>query len=216
VMLQLLARSATGQKLSSYTSVITGPRRPGSADGPQELHVVILDNGRSKALGGDLAEILYCIRCAACLNACPVYRNIGGHAYGSIYSGPIGSVISPILGGIPAHADLPHASTLCGACQEACPVRIDLPSLLLRLRRETVRQGIAPAWMKVGMKAYRWIATAPKRYAFFTGLAGIFGRLTAGRWLTWLPGPLGGWTRYRSFPPFRKSFQNSRRELQDD
>ena len=107
--------------------------------------------------------MLYCIRCAACLNVCPVYRSIGGHAYGAVYTGPIGSVISPALGGIPLYADLPQASTLCGACQEACPVRIDLPTLLLRLRNKTIRQGISPLWMKAGMKGFRWVMTDAKR-----------------------------------------------------
>ncbi len=213
VLLQLLARSATGQKMSSYTSLITGPRRRPEANGPEELHVVILDNGRSGVLGSDLAEVLYCIRCAACLNACPVYRSIGGHAYGAVYTGPIGSVISPALGGIPLYADLPQASTLCGACQEACPVRIDLPTLLLRLRNKAIRQGISPLWMKAGMKGFRWVVTDAKRYTFLTSLAGIFGKLLGQRWLTWLPGPLGGWTRYRAFPPFSKSFQQRHRNV---
>jgi L-lactate dehydrogenase complex protein LldF len=216
VLLQLLARSATGQKMSSYTSLITGPRREREANGPGELHVVILDNGRSGILGSDLAEVLYCIRCAACLNACPVYRSIGGHAYGAVYTGPIGSVISPALGGIQLYADLPQASTLCGACQEACPVRIDLPTLLLRLRNKTIQQGIAPLWMKAGMKGFRWVVTDAKRYTFLTSLAGIFGGLLGKRWLTWLPGPLRGWTRYRAFPPFTKSFQQRQRKDRDE
>lgn len=216
VMLQLLARSATGQKMSTYTSLITGPRRTGCAGGPEALHVVILDNGRSQALEGEMAEILYCIRCAACLNACPVYRSIGGHAYGSVYPGPVGSVVSPILGGIAAYGELPHASTLCGACQEACPVRIDLPGLLLRLRQRTVQQGMAPAWLKLGIGGFRWSAAGPRRFAWLTALAaGVF-RLGGGRWWNWLPGPLGGWTRTRRFPPFVKSFQQRRKEAHHD
>ena len=208
VMLQLLARSGTGQKLTSYTSLVTGPRRSGDPYGPQEMHVVIVDNGRTRALAGDLAEILYCIRCAACLNACPVYRTIGGHAYGGVYSGPVGSVISPVLGGLPAFPELPHASTLCGACKDACPVRIDLPTLLLRLRRDTVQQGLSPAWLGAGMQAYTWTTRRSGRYNLLTALAGAAGRLARGRWLTWLPGPLGGWTRTRAFPPFAaRTFQ---------
>ena len=210
VMLQLLARSATGQKMTVYTSLITGPRRPDEPHGPQEMHVVIVDNGRSRALAGELAEILYCIRCGACLNICPVYRVIGGHAYGSVYPGPVGSVVSPILGGIPAHAELPHASTLCGACQEVCPVRIDLPTLLLRLRRETVHQGQAPAWLTLGMKGFAITASRPGRFQLAARLASWFSRLTGGGWFMGrLPGPLGAWTRFRAFPPFAsRSFQS--------
>jgi len=209
VMLQLLARSATGQKLTVYTSLVNGPRRPDEEHGPEEMHVVIVDNGRSRALASDLAEILYCIRCGACLNVCPVYRAIGGHAYGSVYPGPVGSVVSPILGGVPAFADLPHASSLCGACKDACPVRIDLPTLLLRLRRETVEQGQQPGWLSAGMKGYRAVATSPGRFRLAARLGALFSRLTGGRWFKGsLPGPLAAWTRYREFPPFaRKTFQ---------
>lgn len=209
VMLQLLARSATGQKLSVYTSLISGPRRAEEPHGPDEVHVVIVDNGRSRALGGELAEILYCIRCGACLNVCPVYHTIGGHAYGSVYPGPMGSVVSPVLGGVAVFPELPHASTLCGACRDVCPVRIDLPTLLLRLRRETVRQGESPGWMAAGMKGYALVAGGPGRFRWAAGLAGWFSRLVGGEWFGGrLPGPLGAWTRYRAFPLFaRKTFQ---------
>lgn len=217
VMLQLLGRSGTGQKLTVYTSLLNGPRRSDEPHGPEEMHVVIVDNGRSRALAGDLAEILYCIRCGACLNICPVYREIGGHAYGSPYSGPVGSVVSPILGGVPAFADLPHASTLCGACKDVCPVRIDLPTLLLRLRRETVQQRQQPGWLRTGMKGYEFAARSPGRFKLAMRLAGLFSRLTGGRWLRRLPGPLAAWTRYREFPPFAaKSFQQRREEARRD
>ncbi len=218
VMLQLLARSATGQKLTVYTSLITGPRRANEPHGPEELHIVIVDNGRTRALAGEMAEILYCIRCGACLNVCPVYRNIGGHAYGSVYPGPVGSVISPILGGIPAFAELPHASTLCGACQDVCPVRIDFPTLLLRLRRETVRQGRSPVWVTLGMKAYAFMAGSPGRFQLAERLGALFTRLTGGGWFKGqLPGPLSAWTRYRFFPPFnRKTFQARWKERQSN
>lgn len=141
--LALLARSATGQPLSIYTSVITGPARAADADGPREVHIVLLDNGRSELLGTQYEEALQCIRCGACLNACPVYREAGGHAYGSPYSGPIGAVISPLLFGREQYAGLPHASSLCGACLDICPVRIDLPRMLLALRADEVEMGIA-------------------------------------------------------------------------
>ena len=136
LMLNLLARSGTGQHLSTYTNILTGPRRDGEGDGPDELHVVILDNGRTDLLGTEFDETLNCIRCGACLNVCPVYRQVGGHAYGWVYSGPIGAVLTPLLAGEhPEAAELPDASTLCGACMDACPVQIPLQDLLLSLRR---------------------------------------------------------------------------------
>ena len=143
-MLRLLARSGTGQRLTTYTTLITGPRREGEQDGPDELHVVILDNGRSKLAGGRYHEMLACIRCGACLNVCPVYRKTGGAAYGPVYSGPMGAVLVPLLAGLEQAPDLPHASSLCGACTDACPVKIPLHELLLELRRDLVEQGVAP------------------------------------------------------------------------
>lgn len=142
-VLALLARSATGQPLSIYTSFITGPARADDADGPREVHIVFLDNRRSAQLGTKYEEVLQCIRCGACLNVCPVYREAGGHAYGSPYSGPIGAVVTPLLNGLAEYSALPHASTLCGACLDACPVRIDLPRMLLELRADEVTQGEA-------------------------------------------------------------------------
>src|SRR5439155_864063 len=130
------ARAGTGQHLSTYTNIITGPRRENEADGPDELHVVILDNGRSDVVGTELHEILNCIRCGACLNVCPVYRQVGGHAYGWVYSGPVGAVLTPLLAADHAEAaEVANASTLCGACMDACPVQIPLQDLLLSLRR---------------------------------------------------------------------------------
>jgi len=142
--LALLARSATGQPLSIYTTFISGPARPLDADGPGELHIVLVDNGRSAQVGTTYEEVLQCIRCGSCLNICPVYRQAGGHAYGSPYSGPIGAVISPLLYGLEAYEALPQASSLCGACLDVCPVRIDLPRMLLELRAEEVEKKIAP------------------------------------------------------------------------
>lgn len=144
VWLSLLARSATGQPLSVYTTVISGPAHDDDPDGPEEVHVVLLDNGRSQLLGTKYEEILQCIRCGACLNVCPVYREAGGHAYGSPYSGPIGAIISPLLFGLEKYEALPFASTLCGACKDVCPARIDLPRMLLELRKDEVEQGIIP------------------------------------------------------------------------
>jgi L-lactate dehydrogenase complex protein LldF len=203
-------RSSTGQKLSVYTSLLTGPRRPaassgepGEPDGPQELHVVLVDNGRSRVLGSRLAEILYCIRCGTCLGACPVYREIGGYAYGSVYMGPVGSVLSPALYGIQAWPELPHASSLCGACRDACPVRIDLPKLLLELRDEGVRAGLSPAWLRWGIRAYRVAATSPTLFRWASRLAAWGTRLLArSGWISRLPPPLAAWTDYRDFPAF--------------
>ena len=138
LFLRLLIRSATGQMLSSYVTTVTGPRRDYEEDGPEEFHLVIVDNGRSRLLADkDLREALFCLRCGACLNACPIYRKVGGHAYGWVYPGPIGAVVSPMLTGLSDAKDLPYASTLCGACKEACPVQIDIPRMLLYLRKGT-------------------------------------------------------------------------------
>jgi L-lactate dehydrogenase complex protein LldF len=220
VMLQLLARSATGQKLSVYTNIISGPRRISGQsaqkepDGPTELHVVLVDNGRTKILGSELAEILYCIRCGACLNACPVYRQIGGHAYGSVYPGPVGAVVTPGLYGIAPWSELPQASSLCGACREVCPVRIDIPRMLLKLRHEGIRAGKAPLWLKLGIKLYRFAVLRPALFH----LGGRLGSWAAGwaaknGWIKKLPGPLSAWTDYRDFPaPASKSFSQRWRE----
>jgi L-lactate dehydrogenase complex protein LldF len=204
-ILQLLARSATGQKLSVYTNLLTGPRRPGEPDGPSELHIVLIDNGRSRVLGTEKAEILYCIRCGACLKACPVFREIGGHAYGSVYPGPIGSVLTPALEGIGQWSDLVQASTLCGACSDVCPVRIQLPRLLLGLRDDAHRAGKTPVWQRAGLRFYREVVVHPKLYRFSIKIAGFVTRAIGKHrqgWLRWVPPPFSGWTNYRDFPAF--------------
>ncbi len=204
VMLRLLPRSATAQKLTSYVTLLTGPRRPNEPDGPEELHVVLLDNGRSRVLGSELAESLLCIRCGACLNVCPVYREIGGHAYGATYSGPIGSIVSPALFGS-EFGELANASTLCGACRDICPVRIDIPTMLLAVRGQNVEHGHAPWWLRLGMKAWRWAMATPARYRLAQRLAALGSRLAAreGR-LRALPWPLNAWTQRRDFPAFAR------------
>lgn len=212
VMIQILARSATGQKISVYTNIVTGPRRNSAdaaePDGPDELHVVILDNGRSKILGSELAEILYCIRCGACLNACPVYQQIGGHAYGSVYPGPVGSVVTPGLYGIDPWSELPHASSLCGACREVCPVRINIPRMLLKLRDDATQAGNYPGWLKMGIGLYRFAALRPGLFRWGSRLSSLATRIIGSDgWIKKLPGPLSGWTDQRDFPAFApKSF----------
>jgi L-lactate dehydrogenase complex protein LldF len=165
VLLSLLAASGTGQRLSSYTTLITGPRRPGEADGPDDLHIVIVDNGRSRLLGTPYQEMLHCIRCGSCLNVCPVYRNAGAAAYGSVYSGPMAAVLVPLLEGLDTAGDMAHASSLCGSCVEACPVKIPIPELLLELRSDLVERRIAPMTERLafGLWSLAWSSAATYR-----------------------------------------------------
>ena len=203
-LLQLLAPSATGQPLTTYTTFITGPRRSPDEDGPEQVHIILIDNGRTNALGGELAEILYCIRCGACLGVCPVYRAVGGHAYAAVYPGPVGIVVTPALDGLGPWQELPQASSLCGACTEACPVRIDIPRMLLKLRADSVQQGQAPAWLRYGLRLYAWAAIHPRLFRLGARLGAVAQRLgprTTAGWSSRLPGPLAAWTDHRAFPP---------------
>ncbi|MBI2976869.1 MAG: iron-sulfur cluster-binding protein [Chloroflexi bacterium] len=203
VMLRVLARSATGQKITGYTTLLNGPRRGAEPDGPDELHLVLVDNGRSRALGGELAESLLCIRCGACLNVCPVYREIGGHAYGSVYPGPIGAIVSPVLGGLTEFGELAQASTLCGACRDVCPVRIDIPKMLLHVRAAHVAGTGGTGWLTPALKVWAWAMRSAARYGWAVAAAGWATRaLAAHGWVRRLPGPLGGWTQRRDFPAF--------------
>jgi L-lactate dehydrogenase complex protein LldF len=174
--LALLARSATGQPLSVYTTAITGPARPEDADGPQEVHIILVDNKRSAYVGTTYEEVLQCIRCGSCLNVCPVYREAGGHAYGSPYSGPIGAVISPLLYGLEEYEALPQASSLCGACLDVCPVRIDLPRMLLELRAEEVDERILPWRDRVAEEAAAFILGHERLMRWTTGVLRILQR----------------------------------------
>ncbi len=205
-LLQLLSRSATGQAASAYTSIVTGPRRSPEEDGPEQVHIVLVDNGRSNALTGEMAEILYCIRCGACLNVCPVYRNLGGHAYNSVYPGPMGIVVTPVLRGPSEWSELPQASSLCGACTEACPVRIDIPRMLLKLRADSVERDEAPAWLRLGLRGFAWVATRPKMFRMAGRMGSIAQKLTprSQGWTTKMPGPFAGWTDSRALPPLAK------------
>lgn len=208
VILEVLARSATGQHLSVYTNVVTGPRREEDHDGPEEVHVVVIDNGRSEVLAGPTAEILACIRCGACLNVCPVFRSVGGHAYGSVYSGPIGAIVTPGLQGMDPWWDLPYASTLCGACEEVCPVRIQIPSMLLELRKQAASEGRLPGWLEAGMRRYSRTAQRPEKWARAKKWAArLTGPLSSRGWIKRIPGPGRGWTDHRDFPrPAKESF----------
>ena len=210
VMLQVLARSATGQNLTVYTNVVTGPRpQNGDAaegDGPDEFHVVMVDNGRSRVLGSELAESLYCIRCGACLNTCPVYHQIGGHAYGGVYPGPIGAVLTPGLEGLDAFHDLPQASSLCGACKDVCPVRIDIPRMLLQLRADSVEAGKSPRWIGYGLKTLGWAGTRPRVFRWAGNIAARATRAVASDgWIRKMPGHLSAWTKTRDFPAMASS-----------
>lgn len=205
VFLRLLARSATGQKLTVYTNLITGPRREGELDGAAEFHLVLLDNGRSKLLGTEYEEALYCIRCGACLNVCPVYRQTGGHAYGSTYSGPIGAVITPLLKGDKEAKDLPYASSLCGACSEACPVGIPLHELLLKLRNRQVQEGLAGKAQEMVFKGFKRTMQSPGVYKGLDKLGRVVQRpLVKDGKVRHIPGPLSGWTDFRELAPLAK------------
>jgi L-lactate dehydrogenase complex protein LldF len=214
VFLKLLGRAATGQSLSVYTTLITGPRRSGELDGPSEFHLVILDNGRSKILGTPFRESLQCIRCGACLNACPVYRRIGGHAYGGVYSGPIGSILTPLFDSVTENPHLPHASSLCGACQAACPVRINIPHMLIGLRELQHHENVR----RLERWAYwLWREFFRRPWLYRLGLwgAGFVTRWSnSSDWLKKLPGAGHGWTATRDFPrPAGRSFRDSWRNL---
>lgn len=152
----LLSTYGTGQTVTVYNTIVAGPKQPGETDGPEEMYVILLDNGRTNILQNPAQrQSLYCIRCGACLNVCPIYKNIGGHAYGTTYSGPIGSVITPNLQGMPEFKHLSYASSLCGACTEVCPVKINLHELLLNNRHESVEEGLAPMAEKVAWKLWK-------------------------------------------------------------
>ncbi|MBY0523059.1 MAG: iron-sulfur cluster-binding protein [Gemmataceae bacterium] len=214
VFLKLLARAATGQTLSIYTTLITGPRRAGELDGPEEFHLVLLDNGRSKVLGTPFRESLQCIRCGACLNACPVYRRIGGHAYGGVYSGPIGSILTPLYDSVAENPHLPHASSLCGACQAACPVKINIPHMLIGLR-ELQHHAKPNRWERLAYRLWREVLRRPFLYRLALRAARLTLRPLARKgWFSKLPGPGAGWTDVRDFPaPAAKSFREMWRKL---
>ena len=216
VFLSVLAKSATGQKLSVYTTLVQGPRRPGELEGPEEFHLVLLDNGRIKQIAGTLREALYCLRCGACLNVCPVYRQIGGHAYGYTYPGPIGILLTAMLNGPRSVKELSHASSLCGACADACPVRIDIPRMLIELRKEVDEGRIAPWAERVTFKGLGWLLRRPALYRLGAPIARLLQRpfLRGGR-IRSLPLFFGDWTRTRDLPPVaHRTFQERWADLE--
>jgi len=170
-LLRILARSATGQEFSTYTTFSTGPKRADDLDGPEAFHVVLLDNGRTALMGTPFQEVLRCIKCGACMNHCPVYGTIGGHAYGWVYPGPLGAVLTPALIGIEAGRHLPNASTFCGRCEEVCPVRIPLPGLMRRWREQEYEKNLTPKAQRRGLALWAWLAKRPTLYHLATGLA---------------------------------------------
>jgi len=215
VFLKLLARAATGQALSVYTTLLTGPRRPGETDGPEEFHLVLLDNGRSRVLATPFRESLQCIRCGACLNACPVYRRIGGHAYGGVYSGPIGSILTPLYDSVADHPHLPHASSLCGACQAACPVKINIPHMLIGLRELQTHEKSKGRWEKWAYHLSAAVLRRPWLYRLALRCARLVLRPLAHEgWLRRLPEPGAAWTTVRDFPaPASRAFREQWRQL---
>ncbi|WP_072390849.1 LutB/LldF family L-lactate oxidation iron-sulfur protein [Hyphomicrobium sp. CS1GBMeth3] len=201
VLLRLLARSALGMEITSYTTLSTGPRRPGDKDGPDEYHVVLVDNGRTKMLAGAFRPMLRCIRCGACMNHCPVYLAVGGHAYGWVYPGPMGAVLTPMIAGHDKASELPHACTLNGRCQQVCPVKIPLPDLLRRLRHDQWEAGLIKSKVRWGIGLWAWFAARPTLYRMSTRLIiamlGLMGQ-SSGRFKR-LP-LASGWTAGRDMP----------------
>ena len=208
-LLRLLARSATGQEMSSYTTFSTGPKRTDDQDGPDEFHVIILDNGRSKVLGSEFQDILRCIKCGACLNHCPVYSAIGGHAYGWVYSGPMGSVLTPLIIGLGDSLDLPHACTLNGRCGQVCPMSIPLPDLLREHRFKGFKQSLEGTRSRFGLKVWSYLAQRPSLYHAITSIAArtLASLGKAKGFLSKAPFA-SGWTSVRELPaPQGKTFQ---------
>lgn len=221
ILVTLLCRSAVGQRLTTYVTAITPELGTDSIDGPTDYHLVIVDGGRSKALGTEFQSALHCIRCAACVNVCPVYRHIGGHAYGSIYQGPIGAVLSPILGGYEEYGELPFASSLCAACTEACPVKIPLHEQLIKHRQNVVSsEGKPKVSEKIAMKAFGIGSRSPTLFQLATKFApAMLGPFIKDETITNGPGPMKAWTEIRDFPApskanFRKWFrEHKKREV---
>lgn len=209
LLLRLLARAALGTELTQYTTFYNGPRREGDKDGPEEFHIVLVDNGRSELLGNPYREMLRCIRCGACMNVCPVYGAVGGHAYGWVYPGPMGAILTPAITGLEKAPDLPSACTLNGKCAEVCPVKIPLNDLLRKLRAEAWQRDLVDGYTRWGLRLWGFAAKRPQLYQLLSRvtvkLLSLLGRRKG--YFSWLP-LAGGWTRHRDFPaPVGKTFQ---------
>ncbi|AOI70886.1 lactate utilization protein B [Burkholderia ubonensis] len=217
--MRLLPRSATGQKTSNYFSLLTGPRGPGDEDGPEHMYVVLVDGGRTGLIGGEFQEMLRCIRCGACMNHCPVYQKVGGHAYGWVYPGPMGSVLTPSYVGLDRTLDLPQAATLCGECDSVCPVGIPLSHLLRTLREKQVERRLRPWRERAALAAWGFVARRPTLYALTTKLAvRILERLGGGGGMLRRLPMMGGWMETRDLPvptgrTFRELYAASRSHL---
>ena len=211
VFLKLLARSASGQSRTEYTNIITGPRRPGEHDGPEHFHLIVMDNGRSRILASEYRDTLRCIRCGACLNACPIYRTVGGHTYGSVYPGPIGALITPLFNGIEHHQNLFQATSLCGACYEACPVKINIPEMLIAMKADLNQVGKHRWRERMLFRLWSFGLKSKPLYLFGQKMQRFFMRhvlRSKEGWVTRMPGPAKGWTQARDFPqPPKQSFR---------
>jgi L-lactate dehydrogenase complex protein LldF len=216
--MRLLPPHGTGQTISNYISVTTGAKGAGDHDGPEHFHVILLDGGRTRLIGGDMQPMLRCIRCGACMNHCPVYQSVGGHAYGWVYPGPMGSILTPVYAGLENALDLPNASTFCNQCGVVCPVKIPLPDLMRKLREQQFERGLRPLPERAGLALWKWAARRPAIYAMISRIAA--------RVLAWMGGPDGrirslpfggGWTGGRDLPApegrtFRELYRKSKSE----
>ena len=213
-LMRLLPRSATGQPISNYVSLLTGPHRAGEVDGPEHMYFVLLDAGRTGLIGGDFQPMLRCIRCGACMNHCPVYQKVGGHAYGWVYPGPMGSVLTPSYVGLANALDLPQAATFCNQCSVVCPVKIPLPDLMRKLRERQWGQHLRPWYERLGISAWSFAAKRPAVYALMTKIAVRLLKLSGGREHRIRSLPFGsGWTASRDFPlPAGKTFRELYRQ----
>ena len=218
-IIRLLARSATGQAITSYTTFSTGAKRPDDVDGPENYHIILVDNGRRDMLGSDFQDMLRCIRCGACLNHCPIYHSVGGQAYGSMYTGPMGAVMTPSIFGIENSTELPNASTFCGRCEQVCPMRIPLPDMMRKYREQAFEKRLNSKTSYVAMGLWAALAKRPRAYALLTntGIRALH-ILTRGKRIFKRLPLLKGWTAHRDFPaPAASTFQSQwKRRKHDD